>query len=387
MAVMLQPVVGTRLGRRFYPTVSGVLRSISYYPFGHACPEDGVANLGLGLGKTIVDGEATWQYCPRFPTSPPPMAGTKDILASSQRAFWAVRMSSPETPDPLAEDEHLVQLQLDEARYDGQLSQLVSHYDHLNDRLRPGLGEPDQPLALTFAPLLHDRSHPFNSDLLHALTLCQDALNAPVEVEFAATRQSASGGLLVSLLQARPIHALAGDTTLSDALFQLESNIVVSMTATGNGTWSEITRVVYVRPEGFTPAATGKAALEIAQVNRQMRESGHNYLLVGFGRWGSHDPWLGIPVSWGDIGHAQGIVEVMLTDWRVDFSQGSHFFHNLTSFDVPYLSVAPERGRVDFDWLKAQPSEFEGQLVRAVSVAQPLTIIVDGRQGRGVVTR
>ncbi len=384
MAVVIQEVVGRRIGDRFYPQVSGVARSWNFYPGGIGRPEDGVVSLALGLGKTIVDGEPCWTVSPARPTAPPPVASPRDLLRSTQSRFWAVHMGRPLDPDPLAEAEHLVRAGLAEAEFDGSLDFLASTYDPEADRLDPGMGGRG-PRALTFAPLLGLGRLPLIDLVRRLLADCEAALGGPVEIEFALTlpAQGEAAGHF-SLLQLRPMLAPGSDVEIADEELEAEGVLLTSTMAMGNGE-TELHDVVYVRPDRFDAAATREIAREVAALNAGLVADGRPYLLIGFGRWGSSDPWLGIPVRWDQISGARAVVEATLPEMNVEPSQGAHFFHNLASFGVFYLTVRPGDRPPDWARLDASPVVAEGPRVRHVRFDSPLTVRMDGRRGWGLV--
>jgi hypothetical protein len=388
MAVIVQEVVGQRAGDRFYPCLSGVARSHNYYPTGHAKAEDGVVMLALGLGKTIVDGGLSWSYSPAYPKAPPPFNDLGELLKNTQTLYWAVHMGDPPPHDPIRETEHLVQPGLAEAEADGALRYLVSTYDPGSDRLNPGL-DVRGPRALTFAPLLGSRLLPFNDLLKRLLELSEDALGAQVEIEFAINldRQDALPAR-VGFLQVRPM--MVGGELIDVAENDLFADDVVlaSENVLGNGHRSDLEDVVFIRPDAFEPAETSAIAKELEGINRRLVAEGRRYLLIGFGRWGTSDSSLGIPVAWGQISGARAIVEATLPDVQPDLSQGSHFFHNLLSFRVLYLSVEHHGPhRIDWDWLGRQPVMQSTAHTTHVRLPKPLEIRVDGVGGRGVIRR
>jgi Pyruvate phosphate dikinase, AMP/ATP-binding domain len=384
MAVLIQEVVGRRHGERFYPDVSGVARSYNFYRFGHAKPEDGVASLALGLGKTIVDGGLAWSYSPAWPRAAPPFASARDTLGQTQTEFWAVNMGRPPAHDPMGETEYLLRAQLPDAERDGTLERVASTYDAVADRLVPGAARPG-PRALTFAPLLVHQVAPLNAIVRRLLADSERALGEQVEIEFAVTFPD-EGGCRFGFLQVRPLVVSQEAVTVEPADLRPEGLLLASRSVMGNGVVREIGDVVYVRPEGFTPRRNRAVAAEIAACNDRLVAAGRPYLLIGFGRWGSSDPSLGIPVAWGQIGGARVIVEATLPAMNVELSQGSHFFHNISSFQVSYFCVRHDgTDRLDWDWLARQPAVCEGELVRHVRPAAPLLVKVDGRTGRGVV--
>lgn len=387
MAVIIQEVVGERHGDRFYPHLSGVARSFNFYPVGSARPEDGVVNLALGLGKTIVDGGISWSYSPARPKAPPPYGSVGDLLKNSQVEFWAVNMGRPPAHDPIRETEYMVRAGLEEADYDGTLRFAASTYDAASDRLVPGTGKQGA-RVLNFAPLLVLSELPLNPMIKALLGACEVALQGPVEIEFAATLSRDGESVRIGFLQVRPMVVSHERVDLGDEELTAPGTLVSSERVLGNGTNEAIADVVYVRPEVFETRQTVRIAAEIESMNRPLQEEGRPYLLIGFGRWGSSDPALGIPVDWGQINGARAIVESTLPGMVVEPSQGSHFFHNMCSFQVSYFWVSHEsRPGVDWDWLASLPAERETGFVRHLRLERPLLVKVDGRSGRGGIWR
>jgi len=386
MAVLIQEVVGRRHGERFYPDVSGVARSYNFYCFGHARPEDGVVSLALGLGKTIVDGGLAWHYSPAWPRAAPPSASARDMVQQTQREFWAVNMGKPPAYDPIRETEYLVQPGLADAERDGVLQRLASTYDPDSDRLRPGLGLPG-PRALTFAPLLVHEAAPLNAVVRRLLADSEQALGDKVEIEFALTfGDDGPPATRFGFLQVRPLVVSHAMVAVEPADLQAEGLVLASRSVMGNGVVEGIRDIVYARPEIFEPRFSRLVGEEVGARNDVLLDEGRPYLLIGFGRWGSSDPSLGIPVAWGQICGAKAIVEATLPTMNVDLSQGSHFFHNISSFEVSYFCVRHDgHDRLDWDWLARQRAVAETDLVRHVRLEQPLVVKVDGRTGQGVV--
>lgn len=384
MAVVVQEVLGRRHGQRFYPDISGVARSWNPYPVGKAKPEDGVVNLALGLGKQIVDGGLSWTYAPNRPSAPPPAAGPADLLKNSQTTFWSVNMGPPPLPDPLREEEFLTRSDLLTAETDGVLGPLVSTLDSESGRLRPGV-QGQGPRLLDFSPLLQHRVLPLNNVLRRVLGAAEQACGQAVELEFAATLPDKSAPRL-GLLQMRPMAVAEGEVEVAAEDLAGPDVLLASEHVMGNGVRDDLFDVVYLPPESFEAKLTRQIASELDTVNRALVATGRPYLLIGFGRWGSSDPWLGIPVTWPQIGGARVIVEATLPGMEPELSQGSHFFHNLIGLKVLYLSV-PHRREHAIAWarLAARPAVQETKLMRHVRLARPLVVRVDGRRGRGVV--
>jgi len=389
MAVIVQEVVGERHGDRFYPQLSLVARSFNYYPAGRARPEDGVVSLALGLGKTIVDGGVTWSYAPPWPKAPPPFGSARDLLRGTQSRFWAVNMGPPAAFDPLAETEYLVEADLADAEYDGTLRNLASTYDGASDRLAPGTGG-DGPRVLNFAPLLELEEYPLNDLVRRLLDECEDRLCTEVEIEAAMTFPGARGdGARFGFLQVRPMVAPESAVEIGSGALSGPAVLAGSERVMGNGIVDDVRDVVYLRPEAFDPKFSRSMAGEIERANQELLREGRPYLLIGFGRWGSSDPWLGVPVTWSQVSGARVIVEATLPGMSVEPSQGSHFFHNLSSFRVSYFTIrhGGAVGSIDWEWLDGKPAASETSWLRHVRLSEPLEIRVDGRTGRGVIRK
>jgi hypothetical protein len=388
MAVIVQEVVGRRHEDRFYPHISGVARSYNYYPVGYASPKEGVVHLALGLGKTIVDGGLCWSFSPAHPRSAPPFGSPRECLKQTQSEFWAVNMGKPPAYDPIRETECLVRGRLDEAERDGTLRYLASTYDAASDRITIGTGNAG-PRVLNFATLLALEVFPLNRLVRELMAACEESVGAPVEIEFAVTLpEREDEPARFGFLQVRPLAVSDEAHEVAESEFDAPNLLAASHTALGNGMVAGIEDVVYCIPERFRAADTRAIASEIDAMNRRLEEEGRHCVLIGFGRWGSSDPWLGIPVTWREISQVRVLVEASLPEMNVDPSQGSHFFHNLTSFHVLYFSMhQSERDQIDWTWLERQPTLFQSEHVRHVRLARPLLVRVDGRSGRGVIAR
>lgn len=388
MAVIIQEVVGLRRGDRFYPDISGVARSYNYYALDPARPEDGVVSLALGLGKTIVDGGLVWTFSPAYPHKPPPFASVDEMLDGTQKDFWAVNMGKPPAYDPASETEYMLHAHLPDAEADGVLEQLVSTYDPDRDRVVPGTGSTG-PRIMNFAPMLLQQRFPINDLVKALLAAAEDTLNAKVEIEFALTLPSRSGEARrarLGFLQVRS--TLVSDEVVDITPEQLTDPraIVSSDMVTGNGTASDIQDIIFVRPEKFSPLITPVIAPQLESINRELQQEHRPFLLIGFGRWGSSHSSLGIPVDWSQISGARAIVEATLPQMNVEFSQASHFFHNLSSFRTSYFMVQ-HAGRlgINWEWLNGQPVVHETEFIRHVRPKVNLSVRVDGRSRRGVI--
>ena len=386
MGVLVQEVVGLRRGPRFYPDISGVARSYNFYPSGHARPQDGVVNLALGLGKTIVDGGRSWTYSPAWPGVRPPVAPPQRLLDETQREFWAVNMGSPPAYDPLAETEYLLQAGLADAETDGSLRLTASTFDPRSDRIVLGTAAAG-PRLLDFAPVLVMDELPLNPLLRDLLAAFEEAAGTDVEIEFALAAPG-NGPAFLGFLQVRPMSVPSAQIELSAADLDHPGAVVASEGTMGNGCWEGVTDIVFVKRGSFDAKHTRAIAKDVEGANTRLSNAGRPYVLIGFGRWGTSDPWLGVPVTWSQIAGARALVESTLPAMDVQLSQGAHFFHNLLSFGVPYFAVSHHAAHgIAWDWLESLPVEFETPFIRQVRTPAPLRIKVDGRSGRGLVLR
>ncbi|MFH1195459.1 MAG: PEP/pyruvate-binding domain-containing protein [bacterium] len=385
MAVIIQEVIGERRYDRYYPTVSGVARSFNYYPIGKSKPGQGIINLALGLGKTIVDGGITWTYSPAFPKTPPPFASPNDMMKNTQNNFWAINMGKIEHYDPTKETEYLVESNLNDAEKDEALKNIASTFDPASNRISPGIGN-NGPRIVNFAPLLQFNMFKFNEFIKHMLVVCEEAYSNPVETEFAFNFGKDNKRMDFGFLQVRPMMVLEEEVKIEPDELKAENNVAASEKVMGNGTIENIYDIVFVKPKSFEAKFTREIADEIEEINKDFLDNESKYLLIGFGRWGSSDPWLGIPVDWGQISCAKVIIESTLPGINVELSQGSHFFHNLTSFKVAYFSLHHEgKYKINWEWLENQPAQKELKFVKHIKLSNPLKIKIDGKTGSGVI--
>ncbi|MBI5404150.1 MAG: hypothetical protein HY959_12185 [Ignavibacteriae bacterium] len=387
MAVIIQEVAGKRHYDRYYPEISGVARSYNYYPVGRSKPEQGVVQLALGLGKTIVDNGIAWNYSPAFPKISSPFSGISDILKKTQLKFWAVNMGHITDYDPTKETEYLTELTLKEAEYDNTIKISVSTYDSSSDRLSMGMGN-DGVRILNFAPLLQLNEYGYNTFISDVLRICEQTVGCPVEIEFAMNYDKSIDKLVFYFLQLRPMFVSKEKIEIPDGNMTSVSNLLSSDKVLGNGIVEDIEDIVYVKKEVFDISNTNLIAQEIESVNKKLQAVSKNAVYMGFGRWGSTDRWLGIPVNWGQISAAKAIVEIALPDFAIELSQGSHFFHNLISFKVSYFSIKyNDEYKIDWDWLEKQIVIEDLKFVRHIKLEKPLKILVDGRKGRGIIKK
>ena len=385
MAVIIQEVVGEKFGNYYYPHIAGVARSFDFYPMARAKPEDGVVNLALGLGKTIVDGGLVWSFSPSFPNVSPPLASIRDLLKNSQTKFWAVNLDKPPEYDPINEAEYLSQLDISDAEYDGTLKFIVSTYQAENDRLVIRIG-PKGARLINFAPILRAELIKLNDLLKKIMQLCEESFECNIEIEFAICLDEKGENSRFGFLQIRPMVVSEDVVEISDDEMSNVNSLLVSEKVLGNGINKEIDNIIYVLPDSFNAANIQKIAMEIGEINNRLIAAGKTYLLIGFGRWGSSDPWLGIPVQWNQISGAKAIVEATLPNMNVEFSQGSHFFHNLSSFQVFYFLLYHDgKFKINWDWLADQREIAQTENIRHVELSSPLIIKTDGRLGRGVI--
>ena len=386
MAVILQEVVGKQYDGRFYPNISGVLRSLNYYPVGDERAEDGIASLALGLGKYIVDGGQTLRVSPYHPHQVLQTSELETALRETQTRFYALDTRHVGNDFKVDDGFNILNLKVKEAERDQSLNFIASTYDPYDQVIRDGIYEGGRKV-ISFAGVLQQGVFPLPELLQMSMKYGAESMRRPVEIEFACNLEADRTGQLY-LLQIRPI--VDSKQMLDEDISAIadEDCIVRSPNSLGHGVTSDVTDVVYVKTdEHFTAAGNPATAREIEKINKQYLDSGANYVLVGPGRWGSSDPWLGIPVKWPHISAARVIVEVALRNYRVDPSQGTHFFQNLTSFGVGYFTVDENRSAGFFrkDVLDAMPAVEETEHVRVVRFDKPLRIMMDGKKQLGAV--
>jgi hypothetical protein len=388
MAVIIQEIVGDRYGDNFYPTVSGVIRSLNFYPIGLAKTENGVVQLALGLGKTIVEGGKTWCYSPRYPDSPPPYNNVNDLLENTQTKFWAVNMGQITEYDPTRETEYLVHLELDDAEKADNLSNVASTLSNQDDRINPGIAEAGARI-INFAPILQCKYIELNDVIKRILLLTEEKLGEKVEIEFAVKiDRNSKEKPYFAFLQVRPLAVSNNIIEITKNDFDKKSYLIKPDIAMGNGESDTIVDIIYVKPDAFNPQNSREIAEEIEAINEVLLDQGRQYLLIGFGRWGTSDPWLGIPVTWSQISGVKAIVETTLPQLQSDFSQGSHFFHNVFSSGVFYFHVQQEQeAKINWKWLYKQNIVTDSKYVCHIRTDQALTIKVDGRSGEGVILK
>ena len=386
MAVILQEVVGKQYDGRYYPNISGVLRSLNYYPIGDERAEDGIASLALGLGKYIVDGGQTLRVSPYHPNQVLQTSEVDTALRQTQTRFYALDTKHVGNDFKVDDGFNILNLKVKEAERDNSLSYIASTYDPYDQVIRDGIYDGGRKV-LTFASVLQHGVFPLPELLQMSMKYGAESMRRPVEIEFACNLNADRTGSLY-LLQIRPI--VDSKQMLNEDVTAISDNdcLIRSHNSLGHGVTEDVTDVVYVKTDDrFTASDNPMIAREIEKINQKYLELGTNYVLVGPGRWGSSDPWLGIPVKWPHISAARVIVEVALKNYRVDPSQGTHFFQNLTSFGVGYFTVDENRGDGLFrkDVLDQMPAVEETEHVRVVRFNDALKIMMDGKKSEGVV--
>ena len=389
MAIVLQEVVGSRYNDHFYPTMSGVARSLNFYPIGNEKAEDGIANIALGLGKYIVDGGQTLRFSPRHPHSILQMSTMDFALRETQTRFYALDLKNMAETFSVDDAFNLVKLGLKDADAEGSLKYIVSTYDPYDQIIRDGY-YPGGRKILSFVNILQHDVFPLADTLDQILRIGQQEMGRPVEIEFAVNMDpSDHTRATFYLLQIRPIvdNKEIMDEDLS--LVKNEETILSSTSVLGHGIVGDVQDIIYVKTGAFNSSNNQLIAYEIEKMNRSFTDQEKGYVLVGPGRWGSSDSWLGIPVKWPHISNARVIVECGLENYRVDPSQGTHFFQNLTSLGVGYFTVNPFKGDGWFDeaFLNAQPAVEETEYLRHVHFDAPITIKMDGKKSLGVVLK
>ncbi len=387
MAVILQKLVGASHAGRFYPDFAGVARSHNFYPAPGMRADDGIAAVALGLGAAVVEGEVCVRFCPRYPRNLVQLSSVADVLRNSQREFYALDLDRNR---PVARGCHRLDLDrygLETAATDGTLDAVASVYSADNDAIYDGTSRPGVRLV-TFAPILKHEVFPLAGILETLLRLAAEASSAPVEIEF-AVKALANGAREFGFLQLRPL-ALS-DVLADPDVGEVEDQALICRSASvlGHGQLDDVRDVVVVDFHRFERARSQDVARQVAVFNAHLLADERRYILIGVGRWGSADPFLGIPVAWNQIAGCKAIVEAGFRDFKVTPSQGSHFFQNLTSSNVGYFTVNPEAGEgfVDWEWLAAQPAVREADCVRHLQFDAPVVVRMNGRTNTGFIAK
>jgi hypothetical protein len=387
MGIVLQEVVGQKHEGVFYPTFSGVARSVNFYPIAPEKSEDGIVNVALGLGKQIVEGEVSLRFSPVYPKKVLQLSTPQMAIRETQKNFYSLDLNAasfiPSTNDGM----NLKKVGLKEAEKNGTLKWLGSVYDLQNNIVRDGLMHKGIRL-ITFSNILKYDAFPLAKIIEQVLKVGQSEMNQPVELEFAVDLETPKGKPHVFyLLQIRPI--VDNEETISENLEKTshDETLIYSKSALGNGVINDVYDVVYIKPETFNPANNRDLVTLLEDRNIKLIEENRPYVLIGPGRWGSQDPWLGIPVKWTQISAARVIVETVQDNYHVDPSQGTHFFQNLTSLRVGYFHVNSVHGgdHWNLDFLNSQPAIYEDEHIRHVRFNDSCIIKIDGKNSIGVI--
>jgi len=389
MGIILQEVCGNRHGDIFYPTLSGVARSLNYYPIGSEKAGDGIVNIAFGLGKYIVEGGLSLRFSPKHPKKILQLSSPEAALRDTQKEYCALDLNIdsfvPSTDDGI----NILRMDIKDMNNEVALKFVASTYDRTNNVLRDGISSSGK-RVITFSNILQHNTFPLADILSTLLEIGQKEMNNPIEIEFAVNLETPAGTpKIFNFLQVRPIVHTDEAHTINLDHIKREDTIVYSESALGNGVFKGIHDLVYVKPESFHASNNKGVAVEIERINAHFIKEGKGYILIGPGRWGSTDPWLGIPVKWAQISGARIIIESGLKDYRIDPSQGTHFFQNLTSFRVGYLTINPyiNEGYFDVDFLNELEPAYEDNFLRHISFKDPLEILIDGKSHTGIIMK
>lgn len=389
MGIVLQEVIGHTYDNKFYPQLSGVARSVNFYPIEPEKPEDGITNISFGLGKNIVEGGVTLRFSPRYPDKILQLSSPEMALRETQKTFYALSLNPDDFTPSVKDDVNILKLRLRDAQKDGSLDKVASTFDFENNILRDGKHYKGRKV-LTFSNILKYKTFPLADILCKVLETGQKEMNLPIEIEFVVDLEPENNSSPVFyLLQIRPIVNNEESLTTDITGIEAKDTIIHCETALGNGEINDVYDIVYVKTENFKAENNKKIVPFINKLNAKMVEEGRNYVLVGPGRWGSSDHWLGIPVKWAHISNARLIVESGLPNYRIDPSQGTHFFQNLTSFRVGYFTINPftNDGFYDYEFLSQRKAIYENEYLRHIRFKKPITIKIDGQKKIGVLLK
>ena len=387
MAIVLQEVCGSEDGGYFFPTFSGVARSVNFYPLGYERPEDGVVKLAYGLGKAVVDGDQVLRFSPKFPRNVLQTSTPDLTMRETQQAMFALNLQPDKFKTSVDDAVNLERIPVSDCGRFRSFSKVVSTFDYENMRIVDS-PVPQGPKFVTFAHILKYNTFPLADILCRLLEITEKEVKCGVEIEFAANLDRQDSAAIFNVLQIRPISADGLNSEVDWDSIDTKGAILNSGCAIGPGWIKGVRDIIYLRKEAFNVLKTREMAAEVTALNARLREEGRSYLLIGFGRWGSSIPSLGVPVQWSDISEARLIVECCLDNFRIDPSQGTHFFQNMTSFNAGYANINPYSRtgeNCDFELLDSMPAEYESQYVRLVHFPEELSVCSDGREGKAVV--
>ena len=386
MAVVIQEVVGQDYNNKYYPTISGVAQSYNYYPISYMKPEDGFSVAAVGLGMYVVGGENSFRFCPKYPNINPTSIG--DLLRDSQKSFYAIDLSVPDI-DLVSggEESGIRKFRIKEAEEDGTLDHAASTYSMENDDLIPGI-QGKGPRIIDFANILKYKYMPLTDTLVLLLKLFKEAMGSPVEIEYAIDLDTKENGLpTFYLLQIKPLIRVEQQVDIDVGQFNQNGLFMYAERGMGNGIIEHVRDVVYVDPATFDKTKTRQMATEISKLNHYFDKEDKEYILVGPGRWGSRDPFTGIPVLWAHISKARVIVEMGLPNFPLDASLGSHFFHNVTSMNVGYFSIPHNAtdAKLNMDILRNQKLVNETEFIKHIEFEKPLVVLMNGKERRALI--
>ena len=386
MAIILQEVCGSRDGEYYFPTFSGVARSVNFYPIGHEQPEDGIVKVAFGLGKAVVDGDQVLRFSPKYPKHVLQTSTVEQVMTETQKYMYALNLQPEKFKTSVNDAVNLERIDVAGCEKFRNLKFVASTWDNENMRLVDST-YPEGPRFITFSQILKYRTFPLPEIISELLEIAKAEMKCGVEIEFAADLDRGGKAKLpkFNVLQIRPISVDSRNVEVNWDEVNTEGSFLESSSALGTGWIGGVRDVIYLKPQAFDTAHTQEMAAQLKARNAQLRGQSEGYILLGFGRWGSSIPSLGVPVQWSDISQARAIVECCLENFRVDPSQGTHFFQNLTSFNAGYINVDPFAGRgdrLDFSVLDSMPAVWETEYIRQVRFDRDMEICIDGRASR-----
>ncbi len=387
MSVILQEVTGVKYDDLFFPNISGVARSVNFYPLGDEKPEEGIVQIAMGLGEYIVGGGKTLRFSPYHPKKILQLSNPGYAQRDTQKYFYGLDMNPKAYHVCVNEEVNKRLVKIRSNKNHPALKFVASTYDLQNNVIKPGVLH-DGIRVITFDNVLKYTTFPLAEILRDMLKLSHHQMSNPVEMEFAVNLDVPEGEPKVfSFLQLRPIVEEFDMNHTIPKNIDKEDTIIISNAALGNGKYEGLYDLVYVKPECFNAAKTREIAAQVERINEKFEKDDINYILIGPGRWGSSDPWLGIPVMWNQISQAKVIVESGLEHFRVDPSQGTHFFQNLTAFKVGYLTINPyiNDGYYDINFLNQREAVFENEFIRHVRFDKPLEVIIEGQRNKAAI--